>query len=365
MSDQGIVNLVFHPGFSTAETVTDVSGRGVGMDVVKTNIEKIGGTIDLQNRSGQGTTVRVRIPLTLAIIPALIVSGGGDRFAIPQVSLLELLSFEGDAARRAVEMIHDEPVYRLRGRLLPLVYLNRELQLEDAPPADDHDVLHVVVLHTQNRTFGLVVDGINNAEEIVVKPLNASLSAVEVFSGATIMGDGRVALILDVGGLARRAGMVVEEQQRLLDEAATAAQNQLEKDRLLLCESGTGRRIAIPLAQVARLEEFSMRMIEQAAHGEVVQYRGEILPLVRLPAAFGRSSAANDSIQVVVSEHDGRLVGVVVDKIIDVVFGPQEVVGTQHEGQRTRVAESIVIDHRVTDVVDLANLVRTGNVTAG
>lgn len=174
MSDQRIVNLIFHPGFSTAKIVTDVSGRGVGMDVVKTNIEKIGGTIDLQNRPGQGTTVRVRIPLTLAIIPALIVSGGGDRFAIPQVSLLELLSFEGDEARQVIEMIHDEPVYRLRGQLLPLIYLNRELQLEQQSSTCDRDVLHVVVLTAQDCTFGLVVDAINNAEEIVVKPLNAA-----------------------------------------------------------------------------------------------------------------------------------------------------------------------------------------------
>jgi two-component system chemotaxis sensor kinase CheA len=365
MSERGIVNLIFNPGFSTAETVTDVSGRGVGMDVVKTNIERIGGTIDLRNRPGQGTTVRVRIPLTLAIIPALIVSAGGDRIAIPQVSLIELLSFDGDEARRAIEMIHDKPVYRLRGELLPLVYLNRELQIEDASSAGDGDVLNVVVLNAQDCTFGLVVDAINNAEEIVVKPLNAALSALELFSGATIMGDGAVALILDVGGLARRAGMSLQQQRQLGESAGTVAQHQRAGDRLLLCESGPGRRIAIPLAQVTRLEEFSQRLIEQAADREVVQYRGEILPLVRLPTAFGQSSDRNDSIQVVVSEHNGQMVGVVVDKILDVVSGPMEAEATPDEGQRTPVADSIVIDQRVTDVVDLANLVRTVNAIAG
>ncbi len=366
MSDQEIVNLIFHPGFSTAEAVTDVSGRGVGMDVVKTNIEKIGGTIDLQNRPGQGTTVRVRIPLTLAIIPALIVSSGGNRFAIPQVSLLELLRFEGDAARRAVEMVHNGPVHRLRGRLLPLVHLHRELQLETTHSADRNDPLHVVVLHAQDCTFGLVVDAINNAEEIVVKPLNAALSALELFSGATIMGDGDVALILDVGGLARRAGMALQERQRLPEAEATVVESRSENDQLLLCESGDGRRIAIPLAQVARLEAFSMRVIEQVADREVVQYRGQILPLVRMPAAFGRSSAASDSIQVVVSEHNDRLVGIVVDKIIDVVSGPDDVAGRQQERQqRPQAAASIVIDQRVTEIVDLTNLVGGVNAASG
>jgi two-component system chemotaxis sensor kinase CheA len=364
MSDQGIVNLIFHPGFSTAKVVTDVSGRGVGMDVVKTNIEKIGGTIDLQNRPGQGTTVRVRIPLTLAIIPALIVSSGGDRFAIPQVSLLELLSFEGEQARQVVEMIHDQSVYRLRGRLLPLIYLNRELRLPDVSATDDRDVLNVVVLHAQDCTFGLVVDAINNAEEIVVKPLNAALSALELFSGATIMGDGGVALILDVGGLACRAGMILHEQRLAGDEKAVTADIQPEHDRLLLCEAGTGRRIAIPLHQVTRLEEFSTERIEQTVDGEVVQYRGKILPLVHLPAEYGASSAGKDSLQVVVSEQHGRMVGVVVEKILDVVDGPVEVEHTVDGAKRAEVPTSLVLDQRVTEVVDLAHLARAAGAIA-
>ena len=363
MSDQELVHLIFYPGFSTAENITDISGRGVGMDVVRTNIERIGGTINLQSRSGHGTTVRVKIPLTLAIIPALMVTSGGDRFAIPQVSLLELLSFSGEKAQRAVEMIHNTPVHRLRGRLLPLVFLNRELKLEDPRPPNSRDALNVVVLNADDRRFGLVVDGINDTEEIVVKPLNAALGALPAFSGATIMGDGRVALILDVNGLARSAGMALEERERTLGETAeTATESQQEDDALLLCEFGGGQRIAVPLAQVARLEEFPSRMIERAADNEVVQYRGAIMPLVRLSTAHGHSSRPSDSIKVVVSTKGGQAVGVVVDKILDVVRRPMDM---RHGAQRDGMVGSIVIDQRVTDIVDLASVIQTANVNAG
>jgi two-component system, chemotaxis family, sensor kinase CheA len=195
MSDRELVNLVFLPGFSTADRVTQFSGRGVGMDVVRTNIEKIGGTVDVDSRPGRGTTVRMKIPLTLAIIPALTVTTGGDRYAIPQVSLLELVRLEGEQVRKGIEWAHGVPVYRLRGNLLPLVYLARELRVESAGSGE---AVHIVVLQADDRQFGLVVDGIHDTEEIVVKPLQKQLKGVAAFSGATIMGDGRVALILDV-----------------------------------------------------------------------------------------------------------------------------------------------------------------------
>jgi two-component system chemotaxis sensor kinase CheA len=363
MSAQEVVHLIFHPGFSTVENITDISGRGVGMDVVRTNIERIGGTINLQSRPGQGTTVRVKIPLTLAIIPALIVTSGGDRFAIPQVSLLELLSFSGKKAQQAVEMIHDTPVHRLRGQLLPLVFLNRELQLEEPRQPTSLGALKVVVLNVDDHRFGLVVDGINDTEEIVVKPLNAALSTLPAFSGATIMGDGRVVLILDVNGLARSAGMTLKEREPVLGVAAgTAAPSQQEDDTLLLCEFGGGRRIAVPLAQVARLEEFPIRMIERAVDSEVVQYRGAIMPLVRLSTTLGHCSPPSDSIKVVVSAEGGQTVGVVVDNILDVVRRP---VDMRRSVQRGGMLGSIVIDQRVTDIVDLASVIQTANVNAG
>ena len=216
MTDREIFNLIFLPGFSTAEKVTNVSGRGVGMDVVKTNVEKIGGTVDLQSTPGRGTTVRVKIPLTLAIIPALVVTCGGDRYAIPQVSLLELVRLEADEVAKSIELVHGAPVYRLRGRLLPLVYLNQELKLAaDARPAKEQDgAVNIVVLQADERQFGLVVDQINDTEEIVVKPLRKQLKTVKTFAGSSIMGDGKVALILDVLGLAQRASVVTETRDR-------------------------------------------------------------------------------------------------------------------------------------------------------
>ncbi len=217
MSDHETLHLIFLPGFSTAEKVTNVSGRGVGMDVVKTNIEKIGGTVDLQSRLGEGTTLKIKIPLTLAIIPALIVTSGGDRFAIPQVSLLELVRLEGEQARRQIEFIHGAPVYRLRGQLLPLAYLNRELKIQGKSESDTAAV-NIVVLQADGHPFGLVVDEINDTEEIVVKPLGKQLKGVASFAGATIMGDGRVALILDVLGLAQRANVVTEVRDRTLSK---------------------------------------------------------------------------------------------------------------------------------------------------
>lgn len=205
LGDRELLDLIFLPGFSTTDRVTQFSGRGVGMDVVRTNIEKIGGTVDVDSTLGRGTTIRMKIPLTLAIIPALVVSTGGDRYAIPQVSLLELVRLEGEQVRKGVEQFHGIPVYRLRGNLLPLVYLDRELGVE---PIRAGDEINIVVLQADDRPFGLVVDAIRDTEEIVVKPLQKALKGIGVFSGATIMGDGNVALILDVLGLAQRAGVV-------------------------------------------------------------------------------------------------------------------------------------------------------------
>ncbi len=211
MSENELIQLIFMPGFSTAEKVTDISGRGVGMDVVKTNIEKIGGSIDILNRPGQGTNVRVKIPLTLAIVPALIISTNEQIFAVPQASLTELLTLEGEQAAHAIEMVHDIPVYRLRGKLLPLIFLDRMFGAPEDQSPLYRDKLHIVVVQAADVRFGLIVDEIHNTEEIVVKPLHQALTSMRVFSGATIMGDGQVALILDVTGLAWQAGMSSDE----------------------------------------------------------------------------------------------------------------------------------------------------------
>lgn len=346
------------------------------MDVVKTNIEKIGGVVDVQSMKGQGTTVRMKIPLTLAIIPALIVTSAGDRYAIPQVSLLELVRLEGEQARKGMELVHGAPVHRLRGKLLPLVYLNRELKVQ-APAAspstkdsnsgseeqtEEISGVNIVVLQADDRQFGLVVDEINDTEEIVVKPLSKQLKSINTFAGATIMGDGRVALILDALGLAQRARVVSELHDRAVSEkdekqSATAA-DAAQRNAMLLFQYGETGRMAVDLALVARLEEFSRDAVEVAADREVVQYRGQIMPLVRVSRVLhnrtDRVSQPEESLQVVVYADQGRRVGLVVDRILDIV---EETFVMQRETRRAGVKGSAIIQKRITDILDVPGLI--------
>ncbi len=360
MSDRELIQLIFLPGFSTAEKVTNISGRGVGMDVVKTNIEKIGGTVDVQSKPGEGTTLKIKIPLTLAIIPALIVTSGGDRYAIPQVSLLELVRLEGEQARKGIEMIHGAPVYRLRGNLLPLVYLHRDLQVEDPAVTSGEGAVNIVVLQADDRQFGLVVQGINDTEEIVVKPLGKQLKGVPLFVGATIMGDGRVALILDVLGIAQRAGVIATLRDRALTEKVVRPAGEgTPLQTLLLVGMGAQRRLAIPLSLVARLEEIATDAVERADGREVVQYRGQIMPLIRLGQVFGGDEAEatrQDRMHVVVYHERGRSIGLVVGRILDIV---ETAVTRPQPGQRSGVRGSVVIQQRVTDLVDIHEVIRT------
>ncbi len=371
MGEREGVNLIFLPGFSTAEKVTNVSGRGVGMDVVKTNIEKIGGTVDVQSKPGTGTTVRMKIPLTLAIIPALIVTSGGDRYAIPQISLLELVRLDGEDAQKGIELIQGVPVHRLRGRLLPLVYLNRELKVEaEAPDLSKLPAVNIVVLQADERQFGLVVDEINDTEEIVVKPLGKQLKGIKTFAGATIMGDGRVALILDVLGLAQTSNVVSENRERALtDKDRHVASIAGERQTMLLFQCGADGRMAMDLSLVARLEEFKSEMVECAGDAQVVQYRGQIMPLLRvsdlLPShsGHGRSNGNGKpdlaaTLQVVVYSEQGRSVGLVVDRILDIV---EETIVPQQPSKRDGLLGSAVIQQRVTDLLDVRGFVRTAN----
>ena len=369
MTEREIFNLIFLPGFSTAEKVTNVSGRGVGMDVVKTNVEKIGGTVDVQSTLGRGTTVRVKIPLTLAIIPALVVTCGGDRYAIPQVSLLELVRLEAGEVVKGIELVHGAPVYRLRGRLLPLVYLDRELKLD----VDEHaatkteGAVNIVVLQADERQFGLVVDHINDTEEIVVKPLRKQLKTVKTFAGSSIMGDGKVALILDVLGLAQRASVITETRDRALTEKAAEAAAGEEKHTFLLFAGPGDSRMAIPLHTLARLEEFPVAQVEMSGSQWVTQYRGQILPLVRLNVALEERrnklralqappTADSGPIQVLVLNHDGRSFGLVVDRILDIVEDRADV---RSAATRPAVLYSVVVGDRVTEMLDIPAILRS------
>jgi two-component system chemotaxis sensor kinase CheA len=355
LTEREILNLVFAPGLSTAKEVTSISGRGVGMDVVKTNIEKIGGIIDLQSTEGRGATIKIKIPLTLAIIPALIVSSGGDRFAIPQVSLVELVGIDGDQIAKKLEQVHGAPVYRRRGRLLPLVYLNSELKL---CPSTVHAAqsTNIVVLQAGDRQFGLVVDEINDTEEIVVKPLSKQLKSLFCFAGATIMGDGKVALILDVVGLAQLAHVVSDlgKAAETGETNAKTAGKEGSQSTWLLFKAGLDGRMAIPLSLVSRLEVFPAHMVERAAGREVIQYRGQIMPLVRVSAMLGSQvSSSADPLQVIVYSENGKSVGLIVDEIVDIA--EQEVV-TAREQSSSLLMGTAVIQQRVTDLFNVQAL---------
>src|SRR5271155_2265881 len=375
MTEREIFNLIFLPGFSTAEKVTNVSGRGVGMDVVKTNVEKIGGLVDLQSTLGRGTTVRVKIPLTLAIIPALVVTCSGDRYAIPQVSLLELVRIEPDDVDKSVELVHGAPVYRLRGQLLPLVYLNRELKLADETrsPMGSDGAVNIVVLRADDRRFGLIVDQINDTEEIVVKPLRKQLKTVRTFAGSSIMGDGKVALILDVLGLAQRASVVSETRDRAMTQkVAEASATEGDKQTFLLFAGLGDSRMAIPLSALARLEEFPVSQVEMSGNEWVTQYRGQILPLVRLAVVLEerrhrlrslQAPPAPDSgpLQVLVMNHEGCSFGLVVERILDIVEARADV---KSKASRPAVLYTVVIGERGTELLDIPAVLQIAGVNA-
>jgi two-component system, chemotaxis family, sensor kinase CheA len=344
MTEAEVMDFIFHAGFSTAEKVTNVSGRGVGMDVVRTSIGAIGGSVDVDSRPGVGTTFRVKIPLTLAIIPALIVAHGPCRFAIPQVNLVELVRI--DASK--VEGLASAPVYRLRGGLLPLMYLSETLG-----QSRDQASSYVLVLAAGTARFGLVVDEVRDTAEIVVKPLTSHLQGIGVFSGATVMGDGRVALILDAMGLATRA-MGNEDLHSALIASHDDAPEELVS--MLVATVGEDRRVAVRLDEVDRLEVFTLDMLERSAQQDVVQYRNGTMPLRYLATAVGASFIPSQrGLATIVCGGDAP-VGVVVEQILDVVAIP--VTEIQFIDDSMIMARA-VINGKVADIVELASYIRS------
>jgi two-component system chemotaxis sensor kinase CheA len=356
LSEHELINLIFLPGLSTAKQVTKVSGRGVGMDVVRTNIEKIGGSIDLQSRLGHGTTIKIKIPLTLAIIPALVVVCRNQRFAIPQVNLVELVRLDEGAGEQKIESIHGAPVYRLRGKLLPLVYLDKLLELGRAT-GERESVSTIIVLQADERTFGLVVDGVNDTAEIVVKPLSKLVKGTECYAGATIMGDGAVALILDVMGLAQLGGVIGESKEQVPGSHAHSDESAGERQAVLLFRSSGADRLAVPLAAVNRLEEFARNAIERSGGRLVVQYRDEILPLIALADDFSRTEGDDsERVQVIVFQHEGKRIGILVEEILDIV---EEQITVRSRAGRPGILGSAVVGGQVTDFVDLHYLIES------
>lgn len=363
LSDREVAQLIFLAGLSTAKAVTKVSGRGVGMDVVKRSIDEIGGTVEIQTEMGVGTTLTLRIPLTLAIIPALSVRCGDARYLIPQLNVLELHRVS-DAT--PIELIGGAPLYRLRGELLPIIHWADALD-DPSAATDDRSLddpttwtgCYIVVLKAHGVTYGLAVDRVESTEEIVVKPLRSHLKDTPAFAGSTVLGDGSVALILDPTGLTARSGLSVDAVDDPMTDAAKAQMLGEETDTVLTCEVG-GRRIGFPLSGVTRLENFDFGSIDLAGDAEVVQYRDRLMRLVRpqhqLGYHGGHDVAPPDRLYVLVHERPDETTGVVVDRICEVQQAP---VGGGRDG-RGPILRSVSIEGLVTDIVDMDALVESG-----
>ncbi len=399
MPNQQIHQYIFHAGFSTAEKVTSVSGRGVGMDVVRTNIEKIGGTVELKSEEGKGSTFTIKIPLTLAIVSALIVECAKERFAIPQISVLELVRASAHS-ENAIEMINEAPVLRLRNRLLPLVKLQDLLNLDseelaeadsiEAPLAlpstesaeaveaeqsgeaveeeleaestdlvadeeledslgmvDPESETFIIVSQVGNYTFGIIVDRVFDTEEIVVKPVAPILRDISLFSGNTILGDGSVIMILDPNGIASATGEISMGASNA--EAVTTADATHSSDRqaMLVFLAGGEELKAVPLALVARLEEIDMATVEFSNAQRVVQYRGQLMPLIAYDESHEWKSEGFQSI-LVFTDRD-RSMGLVVDQIVDIV---EDEIKVELQSSTPGLVGSAVISGKATDVID-------------
>ncbi|HUC49338.1 MAG TPA: hybrid sensor histidine kinase/response regulator [Xanthobacteraceae bacterium] len=343
-SDAEICNFIFAPGFSTAAEITSISGRGVGMDVVRSNIEQIGGTVDLKSVPGKGTTFTIKIPLTLAIVSALIVEVGGERFAIPQLAVLELVRAGGGEHR--IERIKDTPVLRLRNTLLPLLYLKEVLRLGEV----GGDEGFVVVTQVGNQIFGTVVDSVFHTEEIVIKPMSSRLRHISAFSGTTILGDGSVIMILDPNGIAQSLGRAAQAQAEANTRHEDEGAANEDAVSLLVFRAGSQRPKAVPLSLVTRLEEIDRQRIEISDGRCLVQYREQLMPLLRIDDQTGLKKEGTQPI-LVFSEH-GRSMGLAVDEIIDIV---EDKLDIEVGGNRPGVLGYAVVKGNTTEIIDVGH----------
>ena len=380
MSDQQIQQFIFAAGFSTAEKVTSISGRGVGMDVVRTNIEKIGGTVELISIEGKGTTFTIKIPLTLAIESALIVECAGERFAIPQISVLELVRASAHS-EHTIELINESPVLRLRNRLLPLVILRNLLELNgddvfelpgadvetetDSVPLEDDlsvaevddeeavqidmpsgDEVFIVVTQVGANTFGIIVDRVFDTEEIVVKPVAPILRDIPVYSGNTILGDGSVIMILDPNGIVSSVGKMDRDADDERQDQGTTGHSD-ERTSMLVFRAGTEELKAVPLALIARLEEVEMADVESSHNQRMVQYRGQLMPLI--PFDQGHQWKSEGRQPILVFTDNDRSMGLVVDEIVDIV---EDHLKIELTADLPGLIGSAVVDGKATDIID-------------
>ena len=362
MSDNDKLNLIFHPGFSTAAQVSSVSGRGVGMDVVRTNIERIGGSVEIASVEKKGSTIRLKIPLTLAIVPAMLVRSGGAEYAIPQVKLVELVRVEQESGEKnRIQFVQGKPVYELRGRLLPLIDMHDVLtgaQTTETGRAMKSSV-NIVVLDAEGNLYGLIVDEVLDTADIVVKPLSKFLKSLEVYSAATILGSGRVALIIDPVGLAKKSGLTLEKKQAESDYLRTLAAKESSdaQEFLLFKTKGTGK-YAIPLCMVNRLEEFARDSVEYSGEQMVMQYRGAILPLIDVSEClkFGSTGTGTaKTIATIVVSRNSRSFGLVVEEILDVTDCDTLVDDAIRD--RFGLLGNIVINKEIINVIDALSII--------
>jgi len=346
LSDRELMQLIFLPGFSTAEAITNVSGRGVGMDVVRTNVEKIGGKVEIDSRAGKGTTLRLRIPLTLAIVPALIVQSRGQNYALPQGALSELVHLSSEQVQTQVEWMEGAALYRLRGKLLPLVFLGSLLKQQEQP--DKSREAYIAVLNAEGRRYGLVVDSLADPEEIVVKPLSSVLKRIRLFSGATVLGNGEMALILDPGAIATQSniGMALED-----DEPEVLDANLMDgSDEYLLTQSAS-EHAAVPLANVLRIERIPRTQMEWLNGMPVLRFDGTLLPL---KDRTGKDAAASpeEEMTVVVCRDGERHVGVAVSQVLDVASGKP----LNEAGTNVATRNAVLLKDKVTSIIDLRHI---------
>lgn len=353
MSEKEIAQFIFAAGFSTAEKVTAVSGRGVGMDVVKTNIQKIGGTIDLDSSWGKGSKVSIKIPLTLAIVSVLIVEADGQKFALPQINVSELVRVAPDSGL-SMEVINSALVLRLRGKLLPLAVLSEVLGTKADRAQLMAKEMYIAVCRVGSYDFGVLVDRVFDTEEIVVKPVSEILKSISVYSGNTILGDGNVIMILDPNGLAKTLGTLDMVRKDAADATRAIAGIKEGEVGFLSFTAGKGAPKAVPLELVSRLEEVDVTSIEIADAHPVVQYRGDLMRLVMLDK--DQRLPDKGKVDVIVFSYDKRVVGLVVDEILDIVHAPFDIKLSSKESKSHGLLGSMVITGKTTDIVDVGNI---------
>ncbi|MDR3589124.1 MAG: chemotaxis protein CheW [Negativicutes bacterium] len=329
MREADILKFIMRPGFSTAERVTDISGRGVGMDVVKTNIEKLGGKVEILSETGAGTTFRLILPLTLAIIPAFIVEVAGEAFVIPQANVKELVLIQpGDKKEKRVEFIQASPVLRLRDQLLPLVRLASILktECEDNYPyfADENQTFRILVIKSGALSYGLTVDGVYDTEEILVKPVPAALSGCGCYSGVTVLGDGRIAMIIEPEGLKAKADLCRVDNAKEPIVVQSAEANRLkEQQYLLLFKCSGGELLGVDLAMVARVEEVALTRIQKIGSKQYFSFQGKTVRMIRPEHYLPIGKRKNNSlakVYVILPKLVKNPIGIVAEEIVDAVL---------------------------------------------